>query len=161
MAIFWALEILPVAVTGLFPIVLLPVLGLRSPDNASSPYFREENVLFLCCLMIAITVECSNVHRRIALRILKSVGTRFSVLVLAFMLVTAVFGILINNSAATAMMVSGSLFRVQHLINQLTSKCPKPRYQSATPSSNKYIPKTSCRTRLPTAKLNDKVSKWP
>lgn len=88
MAAFWTLELLPVAVTGLLPVVLLPTLGLSAPEVASVPYFREENVLFLCCLMIAIAVEQSNVHRRIALRILMSVGANFSILLLAFMFTT-------------------------------------------------------------------------
>lgn len=52
--------------------------SLHSMHQASKPYFREENVLFLCCLMIAIAVESSNVHRRIALKIMSfpCVGTR-------------------------------------------------------------------------------------
>lgn len=47
----------------------------------SNRYFREENVLFLCCLIIAIAVERSNVHRRIALRILMSGGTNYGILI--------------------------------------------------------------------------------
>ncbi|KAI1283749.1 Solute carrier family 13 member 3 [Halotydeus destructor] len=105
MAVYWALELVPVAVTGLLPIILLPLLSLARPDVASRAYFREENLLFLCCLMIAIAVENSNVHRRVALKILMSVGTNYKWLLLSFMFTTAIFGILINNSAATAMMI--------------------------------------------------------
>ncbi|KAI1283746.1 Solute carrier family 13 member 3 [Halotydeus destructor] len=105
MAVYWALETVPVAVTGFLPIVLLPLLSLAPPDVASQAYFREENLLFLCCLMVAIAVENSNVHRRIALKILMSVGTNYKWLLLSFMFTTAFFGVLINNSAATAMMI--------------------------------------------------------
>ncbi|KAI1283747.1 Solute carrier family 13 member 5 [Halotydeus destructor] len=105
MAVYWALETVPVAVTGLLPIVLLPLLSLAPPDVASQAYFREENLLFMCCLMVAIAVENSGVNRRIALKILMSVGTNYKWLLLSFMFTTAIFAILINSSAATAMMI--------------------------------------------------------
>ena len=90
---------------------LLRILILKPTDppwltpQAAHPYFREENVIFLCCLMIAVAVESSNVHQRIALGILCRTGTNFSTMVLAIMATTALFAFFINNSAAAAMMM--------------------------------------------------------
>ena len=35
MGVYWSLEILPVSVVGLLPIVLLPFLGLAGPEDVS------------------------------------------------------------------------------------------------------------------------------
>jgi sodium-dependent dicarboxylate transporter 2/3/5 len=40
MAIFWATEPIPLPVTALFPVVLLPLLGLSSTESACAPYLK-------------------------------------------------------------------------------------------------------------------------
>ena len=38
MAVWWMSEAIPVAATGLLPIVLLPILGIRSLADAAAPF---------------------------------------------------------------------------------------------------------------------------
>lgn len=106
MAIYWSTEPFPVAVTALFPVFLLPILGLVTTNDACSPYLKEPNMVFLGSLIFAAAVQKSGLHRRCALLILKVVGGDFKRIILGFMIATMSIAMWIINSAAAAMMVS-------------------------------------------------------
>lgn len=106
MAVFWSTEPLPVAVTALFPVFLLPIFGLVTTDEACKPYLQEPNMVFVGSLIFAVAVEQSGLHRRCALLILRTVGGNFDTLILGFMLTTMAIAMWIINTAAAAMMVS-------------------------------------------------------
>ncbi|RWS18594.1 solute carrier family 13-like protein 2, partial [Leptotrombidium deliense] len=105
MAVYWTLEPIPTPVTALLPVVLMPTLGLATTEDACKPYLQATNMLFLGCLMFAIAVENSNLHKRIALKILCFIGSDYKYLLLGFMLTTAFLGMWIINTAAAAMML--------------------------------------------------------
>ena len=46
MAIWWATETIPVAITALLPLALFPLLGVTSFDNAALPYANKNIYLF-------------------------------------------------------------------------------------------------------------------
>ena len=46
MAVFWATECLPMAVTSLLPLVVFPLLGVVEADVISRNYFKDKIVLF-------------------------------------------------------------------------------------------------------------------
>lgn len=105
MAIFWTFEPIPLPVTALLPVVLFPLLGLATTEQACGPYLQSTNMLFFASLAIAISMECSSLHKRIALRILMIVGTDIRKLFAGFMITTMFLGIWIINTAATAMIL--------------------------------------------------------
>lgn len=88
MAIYWSTEAVPVPVTALMPVFLLPLLRLLSTEEACKPYLQEPNMVFVGSLIFAIAVESSNLHKRIALLILQRIGSNFERLMLGFMLTT-------------------------------------------------------------------------
>ena len=109
LAVWWMTEALPLGATSLLPIVLAPLLGIASIDDAASPYANATVFLFLGGFLIAIAVERCGLHRRAALTILAAVGSRPANLVAGFMIATAFLSMWISNTAATLMMLPMAL----------------------------------------------------
>ena len=68
-------------------------------------YMRGTNFMMLGGLMLAVCVEHSGLHRRIALRIVLLMGTSPKMSMFGFMVTTAFVSMFISNAASTAMMV--------------------------------------------------------
>ncbi|XP_078680627.1 Na(+)/citrate cotransporter-like isoform X1 [Branchiostoma floridae x Branchiostoma belcheri] len=105
MAVYWASEALPLPVTGLLPIFLFPMLGIQSARDVSVNYAKDAIFLLIGSVMFAIAIERWNLHKRIALRVLLTVGVEPKRLMLGMMSATAFLSMWINNTATTAMMV--------------------------------------------------------
>ena len=105
MAIFWATEALPVAVSSMLPLVLLPALGIMPAERVANNYFKDMCVLFFGGLVVAAALEAVGLHRRIALKVLLTCGTKPAQLLLGFMSATAFLSMWMSNTATTAMMM--------------------------------------------------------
>ncbi|CAG0922537.1 unnamed protein product, partial [Notodromas monacha] len=105
MGVFWATEVMPLAATALLPVFLFPLTSVSTTKDICDAYFNQSNMLFLAGLMIAIAVEDSNLHKRIALRIVLWTGTTLRWVLLGFMCCTCFLSVWISNTATTAMMV--------------------------------------------------------
>ena len=105
MASFWILELVPLAITGILPVFLYPVLGVLSAKKTCEAYFNEVQFIIMGGLIIAIAVEKSRVHERIALSVLMLLGSKPRWIMLGFMLVTAFLSMFLSNTATTAMMM--------------------------------------------------------
>ncbi len=105
MAIWWMTEALPIPVTSLLPLLLYPLFGVMPVHQAASPYAHHLVFLFLGGFVLALAVERSGLHRRIALRIIFIVGEGSGRLVLGFMLATALLSMWISNTATVMLML--------------------------------------------------------
>jgi len=105
MACWWASEALPVAVTALLPLVALPLAGLMSFAEAARDYGRDTIFLFLGGFLLALGLQKSGAHRRIALAIAGALGSRPDRLVLGFLLATAALSMWMSNTATTLLML--------------------------------------------------------
>ena len=105
MAIWWITEALPISATALVPVVGLPLLGVGSIADATTPYANPLIFLFLGGFLIAIAMQRWDLHRRIALRIIAAVGTGPHALIAGFMLACAFLSMWISNTATAMMML--------------------------------------------------------
>ena len=76
MAVFWCTEAISLAVTALFPLVLLPAFGVMPAKDVAVQYFKDISFLLVGGLMVAAAIEHHNLHRRIALSVLVLVGSK-------------------------------------------------------------------------------------
>ncbi len=122
MAVWWVSEALPLAVTSLLPLALLPILGITDGKAAAAPYADRIIFIFLGGFILALGMEKWNLHRRIALHIVAMVGTRPSRLVGGFMLATALLSMWMSNTATTLMMLPIGM----SIVTLLESRTGKP-----------------------------------
>jgi len=115
MAVWWMTEALPIPVTSLLPLLVLPLFGSASVQEAASPYAHQLVFLFLGGFVIAMAVERSGLHRRIALRVILLVGAGPAQLVLGFMLATAFLSMWISNTATVMLMLPIALAVIDQL----------------------------------------------
>ncbi len=105
MAVWWIFEVIPIPATSLFPIVLMPLMGIMDVEESTAYYGKSTIFLFLGGFILALALQESNVHRRMALHILQRVGTQPARLVLGFMISTTFISMWISNIATVMVML--------------------------------------------------------
>jgi len=105
MAYYWISEALPLPATSLLPIVLFPLLGITDIATTTAYYGKPVIYLFLGGFILALALEKTNLHERIALFILKKTGGKPSQLILGFMIASAFLSMWISNTAAVMVML--------------------------------------------------------
>jgi len=121
MAIWWLSEALPIHWTACVPLVVYPFSDVFSPsplENAQSvmlPYFNAYIFLFLGGMCIAAAMQQWNLHRRIALSIMRAIGTDPRRLLLGFLVATAFISLWISNTATATMMLPIALSVIAQL----------------------------------------------
>jgi sodium-dependent dicarboxylate transporter 2/3/5 len=105
MAVWWMTEAVPLSVTSLLPLVVLPLFSGLGFSAVASPYASGIVFLFMGGFMLGLALQHSGLHGRIALSVLALVGSGQRQLVGGFMLVTALISMWMSNTA-TAMIVT-------------------------------------------------------
>ncbi len=105
MAIWWATEAVPVAVTALLPLALFPLLNVVDFQSAANPYANKNIYLFLGGFILALGIQSSGLHKRMALKMIIAVGSSGSTLVGGFMLVAALLSMVVMNTSTTLMLL--------------------------------------------------------
>lgn len=105
MAVWWITDAIPLFATALLPLLLYPLLGIMTGKAISPIYVNSTIFLFMGGFMIALTMENWNLHRRIALFIIRLIGGGPSRIILGFMVAAAFLSMWISNTATAIMMV--------------------------------------------------------
>jgi len=105
MALWWLTAILPLPVTALLPLALLPLITRTGVEPTAHAYADPIVFLFMGGFFLAAATERWQLHRRLALAVIGAVGTDPPRLVLALMLATAFVSMWISNTATAVMML--------------------------------------------------------
>jgi solute carrier family 13 (sodium-dependent dicarboxylate transporter), member 2/3/5 len=116
MAVWWATEAVPIAVTALLPLVLFPLLGVATIQDTAAPYANKVIYLFLGGFIVAFAMQRWNLHKRIALSVLQHAGGSGRSLVGGFMLASALLSMWVMNTSTTMMLlpIAVSIITVIH-----------------------------------------------
>ena len=104
-AIWWITEAIPIAATSLLPIILFPLSGALPLADTSSSFGHRFVFLYLGGFILALAIQKWNLHKRIALNIIKVIGTNVKKIILGFMVATAFLSMWISNTATAVMML--------------------------------------------------------
>ncbi|MCK6549840.1 DASS family sodium-coupled anion symporter [Myxococcota bacterium] len=111
MAIWWLTEAVPIYVTACLPVLLFPATGVFGgglDDGLATTllaYVDAYIFLFAGGMCIAAAMQQWNLHLRIALHVMRLVGTDPRRLLLGFLVATAFISMWISNTATAAMML--------------------------------------------------------
>lgn len=105
-------QALPLPVTALVPLALFPVLGRENDDSASdvmqdigASYGNPIIFLFLGGVMLALAMQRWNLHKRLALLVIRAIGTKPNRMIAGFMIATALVSMWVSNTATAVMML--------------------------------------------------------
>jgi len=109
-AVWWLTEPVPIPVTSLLPMALLPLAGALTPGQVAESYGSPLILLLLGGFMLSGALARSGAHRRLAMAMIRAcalLGRRG--LVLGFMLAAAALSMWISNTATTLMLLPVAL----------------------------------------------------
>lgn len=117
MVTWWITEAVSISVTALLPLLLLPILKIMDIGEVGANYGSPIIFLFFGGFVLALALEKVNLHKRIALNIIKITGTTPNKVVLGFMIATASLSMWISNTATTVVMLPIAMSVIGLLVN--------------------------------------------
>ena len=117
MLIWWITEAVSISVTALLPLLLFPLLKILPIADVGANYGSPIVFLFFGGFVMALALEKVNLHKRIALNIIRLTGTTPNKVVLGFMIATASLSMWISNTASTVVMLPIALSVINLLID--------------------------------------------
>ncbi|MGB5376525.1 SLC13 family permease [Muriicola sp.] len=117
MIVWWITEAVSISVTALLPLVLFPSLDVTGIAEVGANYGSPIIFLFFGGFVLALALEKVNLHKRIALNIIRITGTTPNKVVLGFMIATAALSMWISNTASTVVMLPIAMSVIGLLVN--------------------------------------------
>jgi sodium-dependent dicarboxylate transporter 2/3/5 len=105
MACWWMTQALPLTATALLPFLAFPLFGIMGANAAAASYYSPILFLVLGGAIIALAIERTGLHRRLALAIVSRGGGTPAALLFAFMAATAILSLIVSNTATTLIMM--------------------------------------------------------
>ncbi|MBU2906656.1 MULTISPECIES: DASS family sodium-coupled anion symporter [Arenibacter] len=117
MVVWWITEAVSISVAALLPLILFPLLKIMPINEVGANYGSPIIFLFFGGFVMALALEKVNLHKRIALNIIRITGTTPNKVVLGFMIATAALSMWISNTASTVVMLPIAMSVIGLLVN--------------------------------------------
>lgn len=105
MAAWWMTEALPLSATAFLPFLVLPLTGVADANKTAGAYYSPIMFLFVGGAFLALAIERTGLHRRLALFIMGLAGAKPGQLLLGVMTATAVLSSFISNTSTALIMM--------------------------------------------------------
>ena len=107
---WWVFEPIPIPVTSLLPLALMPLFGVLTPAETGEAYGSPLILLLLGGFLLSRGMESTGAHRRIALGVVRLVGCGSPRrVVMGFMVAGSLLSMWISNTATVLMLVPVAL----------------------------------------------------
>ncbi|GBG26403.1 Solute carrier family 13 member 2 [Hondaea fermentalgiana] len=103
--IMWIFETVPITVTTLMPLVLYPLGRVELAGTLAKQYMNGTSFLVLGAFFVVMGIEDAMAHKRFALWALKYCGTNPKIVLLGFMVITAIISMFASNTSSTLLML--------------------------------------------------------
>ena len=113
MIVLWVTEALSMPVVALVPLILFPLLKIQPIEEVSKAYANPVIFLFLGGFLLGLAIEKWDLHRRIALSIIRMTGSSGDRIILGFIFSAAFISLWLSNTATTMMMFPIALSVIQ------------------------------------------------
>jgi sodium-dependent dicarboxylate transporter 2/3/5 len=117
MVSWWITEAVSISVTALLPLLIFPLFKVMPMADVGANYGSPIVFLFFGGFVLALAIEKVNLHKRIALSIIKTTGTTPNRVILGFMIATAFMSMWISNTASTVVMLPIAMSVIRMLID--------------------------------------------
>jgi sodium-dependent dicarboxylate transporter 2/3/5 len=105
MVSWWILEVTPLGVTALIPLIIFPFLDIMSIKKIAPNFSNSIIYLFLGGFMLARSLEKTQLSERFALFILQKTAYSSQGVLIGFVIATSFLSMWISNTATTVMMI--------------------------------------------------------
>jgi sodium-dependent dicarboxylate transporter 2/3/5 len=123
MLTWWITNAVPIGVTSLLPMILFPLCGILDLKTTTASYANPIIYLFFGGFVLGLALEKWQLHKRIALNIMRGAGESPQRIILGSMLATAILSMWISNTATTVMMLPIGM----SVVNLLQNKVENPK----------------------------------
>jgi sodium-dependent dicarboxylate transporter 2/3/5 len=115
MLLWWFTEAIPLGISALIPLVTFGGTGVLTNEELANAYANPLIYLFMGGFLLARGIERHNLHRRLALAILRRVGHRSETVLAGVMIATFTLSLWMSNTATAVMMLPLTLSLLTHL----------------------------------------------
>ncbi len=132
MSVLWATEAIPIPVTSLLPLLLFPLFKLQTFAEVSVFYSNPLVFLYGGGFLLAIAVEKWGLHKRIAISVLRYVGSSPDRILFGFILATSGISMWASNTATTLLILPIALSIISLLESQWIQERDKSHFTKRT-----------------------------
>ena len=105
MAAWWGTEAVPLPVTALVPLLAFPLLNIASLKETAISYANPHIFLFLGGFILALAIQRSGLHKRLALTVVSKVNSSAASIIGAFMGISFFISMWVMNTSTTLMLL--------------------------------------------------------
>ena len=125
MASWWGTEAIPLPVTALLPLALFPLFQIMDFKEAATSYANPNIFLFMGGFILALAIQSSGLHKRIAFNVVTSISNSATSLVASFMGISFFISMWVMNTSTTLMLLPICLAICSNIKESLPNISPK------------------------------------